>query len=176
MAASALGALEAACENDQNAEYVCRYERFLDSLGRGLGCNEADRDETAAIVGLLRGLSVAEEPRKLVAAEVAGNSSSLDAVCSLAVKDAGPAVASSAMQLLATSATPALPADLLIACPATGILWRAFVVFAARTPVSVHVSRPLLGNLCNDARVRRRAPRRTACCARCSQCRTQEHV
>ena len=157
MAASALGALEAACENDQNAEYVCRYERFLDGLGRRLGCNEADRDETAAIVGLLRGLSVAEEPRKLVAAEVAGNSSSLDAVCSLAVKDAGPAVASSAMQLLGNLCLhPPFRRTLSDRVSRDWDLVEGILgVLCSPDLVSVHVSAAsLLGNLCNDARVR----------------------
>ena len=153
----ALEVLDLACGNEQNAEYVCNYNLFLKTCLAQLGKTES-KAEQFAILQVLHTCSIEIESRKKIVLEVKNQSSAaVVRLCSFLNQHTAHNLLFVALQLLGNLCLYTPFRKELATFPD---LWRTVEqtldILGSQQLVKVHEAvGSLLGNLCNEARVRK---------------------
>lgn len=163
---SALNAIKSACSNDQNAQYVCDYPMFLDKSISNFVKNEQTLEEDFAFLGLLHACSIEAEPRRRIAEEMiragraggGGQESAILKLCTFIKKDTKSSILLASLQLLCNLCLHNPFRKTLVDSSAEA-LWqfveKALEIISAKDLVGIHETvGSLLGNLCNNRRVR----------------------
>lgn len=150
-----LKVLNCACFNDQNAEYVCNYPSFLKTCVSALSAN-ATHEENFGILQLLHTCSIESEPRKTIASEIKKSSNCLNKLCSFVGPGSKQNLLFVSLQLLGNMCLQAtFRKNLTDSVDLWQMIEGALDVLAIKELVMVHEAvGSLLGNLCNEGKVR----------------------